>query len=189
MEETNLKNENNKNLLEEVYQILKEVLNCTNAVFDKTCSEHFKKELLKIKQDFFEFKVECETLASTLGISFQNLNWIRRIKKSVSLNFNFLFEEETEKLAKVLIVNFNNSVIELIIAQDNNPNAIEEVKTLTTNVTRKLEKTIENAKKYLVKNPLCYNKKNENSEVKDKGKNKKINKSKSKNKKNFKEET
>ena len=72
---------------------------------------------------------------------------------------NLLFEEETHKLTKYLIVNYTSNIVELIISLDNYPNAIDEIKEVAIQLIKKVEKNIENLKKYLVKNPSNFNKK------------------------------
>ncbi len=182
MEETNLKDENNKCLLEQLYNISKQLYALVNTVQEKTCNESFKSQLQKNKQDFCEFKAECETLAKTLGISLQEMNWFKKFKNSASLNFNILFEDGTEALAKHIIVIFNRNIIDLITAVDNCPNSIEEVKNVELELRKYLEKNLENYKKYLVKNPSAFNKKTitKKSEQTDKLKKKTTGKSKAK---------
>ena len=158
MEEMNLKDENNKKLLDSVYQTAQTVLNMYAFVLNRTCNEMLKTHIEKNKQTLCETKAECETLSKTLNTEIQDFNWFKKARINAMLNFNALIDDRTENLAKILIVELNNCVINLIQQIDETPNAINEISSVADSLKKSLEKQQEGFKKYLVKDPNKFNK-------------------------------
>ena len=118
----------------------------------------FKNHIEKNKQTLCETKAECETLSKTLNTEIQDFNWFKKTRISAMLSFNTLLDERTENFAKILIVELNNCVINLIQQMDETPNAINEISSVADGLKKSLEKQQEGLKKYLVKDPNKFNK-------------------------------
>lgn len=180
MEEINLKDDNSKKLLNTVYELSLKTYNTLNFIFNKTCSELLKNNIVKSKDFLVAIKSECETLAKTTDIQLLEFNWFKKTRINLVLNFNALIFDSTENLSKILVSEFNSAVIRIIYDIDNNPNAISEIIEIAQNLKKFLEKQYESYKKFLVKNPAEYGKSKDNKSIKNEQNLKKNSKQKSK---------
>ncbi len=156
MDGKNILSENSKNLINFVYQSCNNIVLITRTISKKTSSESFKEHLEKNASNFLKIINDCFTLSKEHNINLQDINIFKKTKLKTLINLNIILDNTTENLAKIILVNMNENIINLIKQLDCCPNSDEEIKKVALTLNKLEEKFIHETKKFLLKDPTSY---------------------------------
>lgn len=144
-----MKDNDNINFLNEIYQIVEMGIVGIDDVIDKISQEEFRNFIIDQRTEFAEIKKECESIYTSYGAKEKNLSKMVKLNSKIVSEVKLMKDDDDKVIAKMMGKGTNTGITKLTDAMNTYNESDKEAYNLAEKLLDTLKNNIEGLKRYL----------------------------------------